>query len=55
MADTDRVRRIAERLARMEAARLEEIERILLILAAADMRTVARIHQMALAVWRATK
>lgn len=55
MADADRVRRITERLAKMETARLEEIEKILLILAAADMRTVARIHQMALAVWRATK
>ena len=55
MANTERIRRIVQRLARMETAKLEEVERIILILAAADIRTVARIHQMAMAVWRSTK
>lgn len=55
MANAERIRRIAQRLARMEAAKLEEVERIILILAAADVRTAARIHQMAMAVWRSAK
>lgn len=55
MANAERIRRIAQRLARMEDAKLEEVERIILILTAADIRTVARIHKMAMAVWRSAK
>ena len=55
MANRERVQRIVQRLERMEEAKLEIVEKVVMILAAADIRTVARIHQMALSVWRAAK
>ena len=55
MANRERVQRIVRRLERMEEAKLEIVEKVVMILAAADIRTVARIHQMAMAVWRSTK
>lgn len=55
MANRERVQRIVRRLERMEESKLEIVEKVVLILAAADVRTAARIHQMALSVWRAAK
>lgn len=55
MANRERVQRIVRRLERMEEAKLEIAEKVVMILAAADIRTVARIHQMAMAVWRSAK
>ena len=55
MANRERVQRIVRRLERMEEAKLEIVEKVVMILAAADIRTVARIHQMAMAGWRSTK
>lgn len=55
MANRERVQRIVRRLERMEEAKLEIVEKVVMILAAADIRTVARIHQMAMAVWRSAK
>lgn len=55
MANRERVQRIVRRLERMEEAKLEIVEKVVMILAAADIRTVARIHQIAMAVWRSTK
>lgn len=55
MANRERVQRIVRRLERMEEAKLEIVEKVVLILAAADMRTAARIHQIALSVWRTVK
>lgn len=52
MANRERVQRIVRRL---EEEKLEIVEKVVMILAAADVRTAARIHQMAMAVWRATK
>ena len=55
MANRERVQRIVRRLERMEEAKLEIVEKVVMILAAADVRTAARIHQMTMAVWRSTK
>ena len=52
MANRERVQRIVRRL---EEEKLEIVEKVVMILAAADVRTAARIHQMDMAVWRATK
>lgn len=55
MANRERVQRIVRRLQPLEEAKLEIVEKVVMIMAAADVRTAARIHQMAMAVWRATK
>ena len=55
MANRERVQRIVRRFERMEEAKLEIVEKVVMILAAADVRTAARIQQMAMAVWRSTK
>ena len=55
MANRERVQRIVRRLERMEEAKLEIVEKVVMILAAADVRTAARIQQMAMAVWRLAK
>ena len=55
MANRERVQRIVRRLERMEEAKLEIVEKVVIVLSAADVRTAERIHQMALSVWRAVK
>ena len=55
MANRERVQRIVRRLERMEGAKAEIVEKGVRILAAADVRTGARSHQMAMAGWRSTK
>ena len=55
MANRERVQRIVRRLERMEEAKLEIVEKVVIVLSAADVRTAERINQMALSVWRAVK
>lgn len=55
MANRERIHRIVRRLDRMEEAKLEIVEKVVIVLSAADVRTAERIHQMALSVWRAVK